>query len=502
MSTGVLRFFSSPLVLAAGVGLLFFCIAPATINSSIPNDINTGYYASYGRNLIRYAPAQTHVMNFDAVGPGTPEALFSPSRYFKYYIDHPMLLTWLAAVALKLGAGSLLAARSVSILSSAGLVALLGMWISRRLGTYAALVGMMAMLMTRVFWIHGVVLNFEPLTAFLVFAALSFFTDGFFGSAGRSSIVLGCLFWFLAMLADWPAYFLAVPVAWYFARERRWLAMVGSLLIPVWLYMGVMTYYGINTGDPWLAVHFLIRTFQSEIRVHKSSWTEVAGAVFWNGGYNFGAMPAFAIAGTFVMCRRGRTESNDRLFMLLALGCVGILNILLFRQWAHDHTFWSYYFLPAIGLGAAEVASKLKFDGLNWQNALFTFGIILGFLNLIPVPNNLQFGVPFRVELPWHDDVDLLARSELPYYGQGYIARWYLDRPLIDAGMVISGGLPCRPERSFFVMRDDEWEQSSSMMKELFAPVKAFHWMVLPIAAGMKSTGLSCEEALKAVSRS
>src|SRR5437870_1634367 len=149
---------------AAIVTLLFFWIAPVTLNPLVPNDVTTAYYASYGRNLVRYSISVTRGMNLNAVGEGQPKALRSPSGAFTFYIDHPMMITWLAAVALKLSSGSLLAARSVSILSSVALLILVGIWARQQLGIRAAIAGMTAVALTRVFWIHGVILNFEPLT--------------------------------------------------------------------------------------------------------------------------------------------------------------------------------------------------------------------------------------------------------------------------------------------------------------------------------------------------
>src|SRR5207245_515125 len=127
------------------------------------------------------------------------------------------------------------------------LLFVIGSWTGRRLGVLASLAAMTAIAFTRVFWIHGVVLNFEPLTALLIVVSLIFFADGFFRSdrPAETSIALGYLFWILGMFTDWPAYFLIVPLAWYFARQRRWLALASSAFLSVFCYSALMYFYGV-----------------------------------------------------------------------------------------------------------------------------------------------------------------------------------------------------------------------------------------------------------------
>lgn len=404
---------------------LFILAARSQFQDDRPNDTTSAYYLSYARNLNRHPIATTRLLNIDLVGPeGSP--IFG-DRPAGFYRDHPPLLTWAVALALQIkihiaaDASDLLAGRAVSIIAS--LVTLLTtMWLcARSLGTIPAIAAGLAMLSCPVFLSHGLVVNFEPLCCALIML-------GFTG---------GTLRFLPALLTDWPAFF-ALPVYSFLRRDhRRWGAVLMALATCLLTGSIILVANSVLSGDRDFFLRFVGGVVSGETRqylIRGAGVLEEAKAVIRTMVFsNFGLLNCLIVLMGMVHWLRHLTNLSQVQKIALTSVCVTVLNVVLFHSWAAEHSFWTYYLLPAVAIAYADLLSA----GTKWLRALLLVCLAASlyhsadaYLKQLLIKRPLSSAEEKCPLLLAPKSYPLFTNTRSAYIGHGYVARWYFDRPL------------------------------------------------------------------------
>ena len=341
------------LIIAAFVTLAaIFCAGRAwsIVNPFIANDGTTVIYAQFARNLLRYPLSETSALMADLVGNPAHTLISGASRTF--YADHPPALVWLiAAVNRFLVADPVVAARATSIIASIGMGVVLLAFVYRRVAPLPAVGATFVLLTLNLYWEHAVVGNFEPVTAFFMAAAGAAFAR-YLRQPTTARLAAAAALWVAGMLCDWPAYLLGAPFAAALLRRRQWRLLVFFTALGSGAMAAVFAH--LLLGGTGMSVSgFFAGTFDYD--AHQTSYRDTLAPIFTLLIRGFWWWALFLVLPFLTLFRRAamREDAQDLYFVFLAFLFVGLANDLLFNQWAKEHSFWSYYLIPAAGVGAA-----------------------------------------------------------------------------------------------------------------------------------------------------
>jgi len=403
---------------------LFLLAARTTYQDDRANDSTSAYYLCYARNINRYPASLTKLLNVDLVGP-QGKAIFK-DQPVGFYLDHPPLLTWTVAAVLNLKGflaprvPDVLAGRMVSIMASIGILLMTLQLCQRGLGTAPALMAGLAILSCPVFLSHGLVVNFEPLCCCLILA----------GCLGESRLL------FLpALLADWPAFF-ALPVLALFELKGG-LRRRACLTLGVGLFTGVaiLFLYGYLSGQADFArglIHGVASSESGLYRSRQSSLLQQATVVVRTMlCTNFGPLNCLVVlVGCIGWLKNFRSLNRAQ---LVGISCVAVtlLNIVLFHSWATQHTFWSYYLLPAVAIAYADLArrrsARLPLALCLGASLLYSGDLYLKHLLIPAYGSSAEQRAPVLLN---PQPLPVFTDTRHAFWGHGYVARWYFDRPL------------------------------------------------------------------------
>jgi hypothetical protein len=302
--------------------------------------------------------------------------------------------------------------------------------------------------------------------------------------------------WVAGMLADWPAYFLGVPFVLALARRRQWRKALVVCVLPPAMYAATMAAYGLINGQ---GLRFPLEFLVSNMAPHYDAsrydfdtrWSTILGKVWAYAKDNFGSvLIAAGLLGTIRAFVQPGFNAGIR-FMLSAFLVVGVLNILAFKFWAAEHSFWSYYFLPVLALGFASLVYRIR--------PLHVAGLLAAIVILTyPV---WRHGGPSRTRSLGQQayaafvrgrtqqmDPELLAFKEAAsrarniysdtgdtYFGFGYIARWYADRPLTDLKK-LDPAADCGASYDLVLLRDQAMPRVPEPAKAGFKSIYRILW--------------------------
>lgn len=495
--------------------ILFLLMAPREIFPWTPNDANTAYYVSYARNLLRYPSHIHHFMNLDGVGE-TYQPLLSAQTSSSYYVDHPMGLIWLAAVSMKVFGSTLIAGRLVSILASVGILFLIVQWAFLAFGGTSAVIAGISVFLMPIFWGHGMVLNFEPLTCFWILLSLFYFSKYFENQKPRD-FKFAVIFWVLGMVTDWPAYFVGLPVAYVMIKRKEFLRLTGLFLLSIVTLVCTLGYFQIQSGDMGVFKQLFGHSYHllagDNVIIVSDPWLIAMKKVVGHAIRNFGfsIFYLFPIFTALVFLKDIRSKVPFRFqFLLASMAVIGTLNIVLFKQWAADRPFWSYYFLPFFALAMAVLIGIKKDHKYEHRMAMSAFAVLLllngpGFFKKTYQQLDTWKQSPSLSALPVIADLlkpgnRMITFDKVTYFGVGYIARWYLDRPLLDGMEIVNGQKTCHSKSDFIVMRKEEWAKVPVELNQASVEIPQFRWQVLLLDKAMATLNVAdCQKALEQI---
>jgi len=404
------------------------------------DDANSLIYSFYAKNLLRY-PASIHkLLNIDAVSqPAQAQISGEP---FSYYLDHSPMLTYLVAGSYWLLGISEWTARLVPLLSSLGSLITLFFFVWRWIKSFwISLTSLIVMAFAPLFVEQAQIVNFEPPTLFFSLLASYLLIEGYWQKR-RFFKFGGYLTWFLAMLIDWPATFIALPLfLLIFFKKRNW-ELGLPILLPLlangfifWLNSRVAphlfsallsaVFFKPNSYSLLSAYPSLLPTFfQTQLNFLISNYTifPLIGAFLW-----------------LVLKWRNRRLSAIEVLALFFLAVDG-LNVILFPSWSSTHRYWTYYLLPFLA-----VTTGLTIDFLRKKLG----GMVVVALGIISLFLFLRTSISIAQERIWAlettpeqiakmelldqtlaPDAVLYTTKNIYLLGPGRRVRYYVDRPI------------------------------------------------------------------------
>lgn len=318
------------------------------------------YYANIARNYIRYGYVTTKLAPVVDVGPVSPD-------HFSYYLHHPPLFGLLISLSFRIFGIHEWSARLVPLLFSVGCLVVLyliarNIWDRRSalLATFFMSVMPMAAFFGPHVDVQGSVLLFWVL--------LTFYFYLLWVDKERTGFFAGFIAAFAAgALTDWPAFFLVPLLGIHFSiygsrrRRRQFLLFV---LVAVLLFISLAAYLGVVAEDYralfkemiWKTSAHAIDLPESQEQFTLRQWFRQIGGYYWN---LFTPVPLIlsALWLTWFLPRR-RTDFH-RNFLALLILLFGLLHVVLFRQGAFVHDYWSAYLSPGLALGSALAVGSL-----------------------------------------------------------------------------------------------------------------------------------------------
>lgn len=495
-----------------------FCGARAynSLHPFIANDFNTVVFAEFARNLLRYPLSATHGLMANLVG--NPPAAFIAGNRPTFYSDHPSGLVWLIALINRLVvADPVIATRLTSIVASIGTGAALLAFVCRRVSPLPV-IGMVFVLLTlNLYWEHAVVGEFEPVAAFfMVGAAIAFL--GYLRQPTTGRLAATALLWAVGMLCDWPAYLLGGPFAAALFYRRWWGTLAFFTALGVATMAIVYAHLALG-GTGVSATASFYSTFHNTI--NKSPYLETLPPIFWLMVRAFWWWTLFLILPFLALFRRTETskEMRELRFVFLAFMFAGVGNDLLFNQWAQWHSFWSYYLIPAVCIGAAitfewlhETPVRSKAAALALRAGVLTLFVVCAvssgrhmvfFLrshfyrpatiaemldehglrdmldrdSVILVPPYCREPRPTGRDAPGNGDV--AANCEI-YSVDSILARYALDRPAIPTSDFDSSKARC--DKTFVIVKSPETVRKLEQLGMKTAEIYWFRWNVLRLS--------------------
>jgi hypothetical protein len=339
------------LVGAFVIGAAIVCAARAYdwYHPFIANDFNTVYFAHFARDLLRYPLAATHGLMANLVGDSPAPSIAGNAVTF--YPDHPSGLIWLIGLANRLFVGDpVVAARLVSIAASLGIGATLIAFVCRRVAPLPAIGTIFVLLTLNLYWEHAVVGQFEPVvTLFMLGAAVAFLA--YLRQPTARRLAAAALLWTAGMLCDWPAYLLGGPIAAALLYRRWWGTLVFFTALGVATMAAVYAHLVLG-GTGVSPVASFSSTFGDTI--NKTPYLATLPAIFRLAVRAFWWWTLFLLLPFVGLFRRAvDTDTRELRFVFLAFLFAGVGHDLLFNQWAREHSFWNYYLIPAVCIGAA-----------------------------------------------------------------------------------------------------------------------------------------------------
>jgi len=490
------------------------CAARAwnTLNPFIANDLSTVAYARYADNLLRYPLSATRGLMANLVGD-TP-APFVAGTSPTFYSDHPSGLIWVTAVLERaFVADPVIAVRLTGILASIGTGAALLAFVCQRVTVLPAL-GTIAVLSTlNLFWEHAVVGQFEQITAFFMVGAVIAFLAYLRRPTG-ARLAAAALLWAAGMLCDWPAYLLGAPFA-IALLARRWWGTLAFFTALGAVTMAVVFGHLILAGAGISITRFFYGTFHDVMK--KTPYLGTLPPIVSLIVRAFWWWALFLVLPFATLVRRAAPSRDMRelRFVFLAFMFAGLANELLFNQWAQEHSFWSYYLIPAVCVGAAMTLQWLHDVPVRPGAAAGALHAGIAVLFLAGAASSgrhtaiflrSHFYSPKTVAdmLDEHGVRDLLDRDAVilvaPYCREprllggddgralncdiysfaGALARYALDRPALLASDVDPPKIAC--EKTFIVVRSPETVRKLTRLGMKPIAIFRFQWNVLRLS--------------------
>ena len=447
--------------------------------TQIDFDTDTPTFANYARNLINLDFSITKGLAIHAIS-GTGETVIDSKTQYSWYVDHPPTLYWLVAGLMKIFGINLFSARLVSILSSV-LIAIFIFKILKK-NQYSAIFSFFILIGTPLYIEHGLVPGYQSIT--LLFLIISVFYFSKFIDSERNNkkfLFLSLSFWFLSLISDWPAYFFAIPLFFYFLKNRSILYCVFSILLPIITYFLLVGYDSyVVSGNFYNPIGRLLSLASSD-PVQPINITIKNILKWFLRNYRF--VLIFFLIGLYLIKTKKITLSAGNYFFLNSFFVIGSLNIIIFYNWAGTHSFWSYYYLPSIVFISSitikiifEKIRDFKLKNLSILLPLFTILIFSNFYNLNKLYSykNIKFDEDTKnfINFSKSNQNKLLAHSEKFYWWHGHVIKWYVDKRLSYYTEKLDKNIIKDPTKYMIVLRTGVYHQIDDEIKKIFTKSK------------------------------
>lgn len=447
--------------------------------TEIDFDTDTPTFANYARNLLNLDISITKGLAIHAISL-TGETVIDNQLSYGWYVDHPPTLYWLVAGSMKVFGVNLFSARLVSIISSV----ILAFYLFKILHPYryATFFSFFILIGLPLYLEHGLVPGYQTITLMFLFISIYNFAK-FIDYKKKTYLFSSIFFWFLSLISDWPAYFFAIPLFFYFFKKRNFYYCVITIFLPLITYFLIVGYDSyVTSGNFYNPIGRLVSLASSD-PVQPIEITIKNILKWFLRNYRF--ILIFFIIGLFLIYKKDIKLSKGHSFFLLSFTTIGSLNLIIFYNWAGTHSFWSIYYLPVIAFIASISTDYLRLKIINFRLRnllvlipLITFLLFSNFYNIKKLYNykNQKFDETTISFINYSKSPDniLLAHSEKFYWWHGHVVKWYIDKRLTYYSNKLDNKILKNPENFMVVMRTGVFHQSNDDIKKYFIKSKDF----------------------------
>ena len=401
------------------------------------------FYSHVAKNYLTFGFAATKGAMVRTVNPRNPSE-------FVYYMDHPPMIGWLLAGSFGIFGYHEWSNRLVGLLCSMGSLITLYFIAKRACGLKAAL-GMLALvsvLPMGVFYGGFVDVQGPVVFFFCMLTVLAYQRFAERPTRLNTGGMLGAFFF--GALTDWPAYYL-VPIflVHYFLTtgRRSWrILLLPSLAVLAGAGFLLHQNY-VLTGAPSLNIDVMLGAFLH--RAGSAATDSSTGAamrhfttedwfntVVFTAWPKFFTLPCLLLSGVWVLVvlvkivarRLSRAEHFFLIFLIF-----GAIHVLLFRQGASVHNYWSYYLLPAVALGCVMPVFALgRLFPRRWDSVRAVFApVAVCALVVWPVVQSIELAKQTKYEYSqmgamlaeWINPRELLLNDFEAHFGMDFYLR-------------------------------------------------------------------------------
>jgi len=325
------------------VSILVFLLLSYKINQPFwgHHEFNGVYYGMIAKNYLRYGLWATKGGQVNNLYP-------VPASEFNYHVNHPATYPLLLAAAFRIFAASESTARLVSIVASVLGIVFLGKFITALYKDSVSWLAVVAVIFTPLFLYYGSLPVFEPLLFPVVTAGLWKYWTTRRIKLPWSVISIS----FLAMLIDWPGFWLAIFLAIYeflSLKRRRFIGfLIGSLLLA---FLLILAHQFLASGS---AVEALKSVFSYRLGISQQPYTTLAWVrLLLTRSRAFWGLPIIVAVGLgFLIALR----SNQKLAVFLsAILGLSLMHILVFRNITWYHDYMLYHTIPFVGVSLGSL---------------------------------------------------------------------------------------------------------------------------------------------------
>jgi len=357
--------------------VFIFCVALGLRGWDIKSqwqDDNRGwagaFYSHIARNYLTFGLSETKGAMVPNINPRTPDE-------FSYYLDHPPMVGWLVALSFEIFGYYEWSARIVALVCSMGSLVVMYFVVKRVCGPKISLCFFALMSVLPMGVIYGSFVDVQgPIVFFFcTLAGLAYLRFNEKPTWFNLSCLLGAFF--LGALVDWPMYYL-VPVFLVHhlltarRRDRRILILLPALTLLVGAGFLLHLNY-VSTGTPSFDVGMMYDAFLYRFggpvgagigeplrRFTVNDWFSKIVFAWWPELFT---LPCLILTGLWmpvvlIKALVRKITAADYLFLVLLF--FGSVHVLLFRQGAYEHDYWSYYLLPAVAFGSVMAISAIS----------------------------------------------------------------------------------------------------------------------------------------------
>ena len=469
------------------LGLVIFFISLFLIPNlgggftQIDFDTDTPTFANYARNLLSLDLSITKGLAIHAISE-TGETVIDSRDNYSWYADHPPTLYWMIAGLMKVFGVNLFSARIVSILASF----IIALYIFKSLSDYkySNVFAFFILIGTPIYIEHGLVPGYQTITLMFLTISIYYFTKFIDGKRqDKKFLNISFLFWFFALICDWPAYFFAIPLFIFFLKHKNYIFCFFSIILPLITYIFLVGYDSYVISGNFDSPLRRLLSLASSDPVQPIDVTIKNILKWFIRNYRF--VLIFFLIGLFLIKNNKVKISNGNYFFLLSFAIIGTLNIVIFYNWAGTHSFWSYYYLPSIVfIGSIYVTNfRENLIYLKFKNILAVISTIaiLSFANFYNINKlynykNVEFDKTTKefINFAKSNESILLAHSEKFYWWHGHVVKWYIDKRLTYYDNKLDNLITNTPEKFMIVMRTGVFNQIDNKIKKYFTKSKFF----------------------------
>jgi hypothetical protein len=352
--------------------LLFFIIiffyyhAPEQIGEFLLNDNNTAVYSVYARTLIDF-PSKTTKFLMAEIGPDGLPLIENPANKYDYYINHPPFLVWTLAILYKIFGYNLIIGRSISIISSCLFFLILSIFLKNKIKNGKLyFITLIFIISFPIFFTHGLIIEHQPLLNLTLMISSIFFLNI---NKNKNLFTFGfILFWSISLLIDWPAYLFVIPYLIILIKKRKFKLIPIIIFLPVFFYLLLNFYHNYLTNNLNLTNFFglnilLERSFTNlfpDKDFFKSWVVSLFKMTYLFVHFNYQILASILFMGSCFIIVKNYKKNNEIQNLFIIFLIPSTMYMLMFRQWADSHSYWSYYFIIPVSLSLPIVYNHTK----------------------------------------------------------------------------------------------------------------------------------------------